>query len=145
MPAPCGAPQDRGQLIVFDDATFDRLAAHPLAAQELACSLTSVKFAGGWGVGGGCLLDEMMTRDGAGGGVPTSTTSNRPHIPPKGDDTSYYALGTAVVKPEEYEPTKGRLVLLAYRWVIGDHMIGSCDAETHQPNNCDAYIIPKPP
>jgi len=76
-PAPSGAPQDRGQLIVFDDVAFDRVAAYPLNAQELACSLTSVTFAG--------------------------------------DDTPYYALGTAVVKPEEYEPSKGRLVLLAYR------------------------------
>jgi hypothetical protein len=65
-------------VIVFDDATFDRLATYGLGPQELACSLTSVLFAG--------------------------------------DDTPYYALGTAIVKPEEYEPSKGRLVLLAYRW-----------------------------
>ena len=32
-----------------------------------------------------------------------------------GDDTPYYALGTAYVKPEEYEPSKGRILLLAYR------------------------------
>lgn len=75
--APSGAAADRGQLLVFDDATFDRVASYPLAAQELPCSLCSVVFAG--------------------------------------DDTPYYALGTAVVKPEEYEPSKGRIVLLAYR------------------------------
>ncbi|KAI8467206.1 MAG: mono-functional DNA-alkylating methyl methanesulfonate N-term-domain-containing protein [Monoraphidium minutum] len=75
--SPSGGAADRGQLLVFDDATYDRLAAYPLAAQELACSLASVSFAG--------------------------------------DDTAYYALGTAVVKPEEYEPSKGRIVLLAYR------------------------------
>lgn len=75
--APSGAPSDRGQLLVFDDITYDRLASLPLAAQELPCSLCSVAFAG--------------------------------------DDTPYYALGTAIVKPEEYEPSKGRLLLLAYR------------------------------
>jgi hypothetical protein len=64
-------------VLVFDDATFDRVAAHQLAAQELPCSLTSVVFSG--------------------------------------DDTPYYAVGTAIVKPEEYEPQKGRLLLLAYR------------------------------
>ena len=65
-------------MLVFDDITFDRIASYQLAAQELACSLTSVVFAG--------------------------------------DDTPYYAVGTAIVKPEEYEPQKGRLLLLAYRW-----------------------------
>ena len=64
-------------MLVFDDITFDRVASYQLAAQELACSLTSVVFAG--------------------------------------DDTPYYAVGTAIVKPEEYEPQKGRLLLLAYR------------------------------
>ena len=84
--APSGAAADRGQLLVFDDATFDRVAAFPLAAQELPCSLTSVVFAG--------------------------------------DDTPYYALGTAVVKPEEYEPSKGRLLLLAYRWAVWGWVAG---------------------
>lgn len=76
--APTGAASDRGQLLVFDDTTFDLMASHALGAQELPCSLTSVTFSG--------------------------------------DDTPYYALGTAFVKPEEYEPSKGRLLLFAYRW-----------------------------
>jgi DNA damage-binding protein 1 len=83
-PAPSGAPQDRGQLLVFDDATFDRLASFALGPCELACSLTSVCFGAD-------------------------------------DPTHYYALGTAYVKPEEYEPSKGRLLLLAYR-CAGAHL-----------------------
>jgi hypothetical protein len=30
----------------------------------------------------------------------------------------FYALGTAIVRPEEYEPSKGRLLLLAYRYGV---------------------------
>lgn len=32
-----------------------------------------------------------------------------------GDKSQYYVVGTAIVKPEEYEPTKGRILVLQYR------------------------------
>ena len=60
---------------LFDDSGFaplDRLALDPA---EVACSLTSLTFAG--------------------------------------DPTPYYALGTAVTLPDEAEPSKGRILVLA--------------------------------
>lgn len=88
-------------MIVFDDVSFDRVASYPLGAQELACSLTSVTFAG--------------------------------------DDTPYYALGTALVKPDEYEPSKGRLVLLAYRWAAGRSQTGSLVSAALLPAGCNCW------
>jgi hypothetical protein len=80
----------RSHLRVFDDATFDLLASHPLGPQEIPTSITSMAFssrAGGDGSGGDAGADSS-----GGAGLPGGSRGQE-------EPQQYFIVGTAIIKP----------------------------------------------
>ncbi|GAX83262.1 hypothetical protein CEUSTIGMA_g10688.t1 [Chlamydomonas eustigma] len=100
--------EEAGFIKVVDDQTFDILAVYPLDPSEMGCSIASVSFGGG----------ENSTLGASSGSnaniASTSTSSQHAHHSHDSSSTPYLVVGTAYVRPEDPEPSKGRLLVLQY-------------------------------
>ncbi|KAF6263102.1 mono-functional DNA-alkylating methyl methanesulfonate N-term-domain-containing protein, partial [Scenedesmus sp. NREL 46B-D3] len=92
----------RSHLRVFSDSSFDLLASYQLGSQEIPTAITSMAF------GSGSAADKP---DGAAAGGAAGASSSGSGSE---DSPAYYIVGTAVIRPNEVEPSKGHILLLSY-------------------------------
>ena len=94
---------------LLDDQTFDSLDRAALSPSELACSITSTSFAGVGGHGGarGAVKPTWLRVL----HLPCCSTHVAPPPCCIDDPAVYYVVGTALVIPDEPEPTKVRVVV----------------------------------
>ena len=102
---------------VFDDSTFTELASAYLRPSEMGLSILSANFSPG-GIGTNASFASPSGIGGAGrgggGGGAVSGGGSGGGGPEEGDTGGgpcYLVVGTAVVKPEEPEPTEGRILV----------------------------------
>ncbi|WIA28318.1 hypothetical protein OEZ86_010868 [Tetradesmus obliquus] len=106
---PAGAnPSDIGRsyLRVFSDSSFDLLASHQLGAQEIPTAITSMAFGSSSSstAAAAAAADKPEGAAAVAGGGGSSSE----------ETPAYYIVGTAVIKPNEVEPSKGHILLLHY-------------------------------
>uniref|UniRef100_A0A383VG15 DNA damage-binding protein 1 n=1 Tax=Tetradesmus obliquus TaxID=3088 RepID=A0A383VG15_TETOB len=105
---PAGAnPSDIGRsyLRVFSDSSFDLLASYQLGPQEIPTAITSMAFGSSSSSTAAAAAADKAEGAAAVAGGGGSSSEESP---------SYYIVGTAVIKPNEVEPSKGHILLLHY-------------------------------
>jgi len=97
---------------LLDDATFEPLDRFLLERNEVACSIASVELGGGDDGGGGKRKGGAGRRGGGGDVAMADASAEASSSASSAADGPFFVVGTALSRPNEPEPTSGRLLVL---------------------------------